>query len=57
MPPHHDEQNEKPDDVGERNVPPWRSQFPTDFASGYMFARATPADEPNQIIEPPKPTA
>ena len=36
---------------------PWRSHSPTDFASGYMFDSATPADEPNQIIEPPKPTA
>ena len=36
---------------------PWRSQSPTDLASGYMFVKATPADEPNQIIEPPKPTA
>src|SRR5437870_13172910 len=25
--------------------------------SGYMFDSATPADEPNQIIDPPKPTA
>jgi hypothetical protein len=30
---------------------------PADLASGYMLASATPADEPNQIIEPPKPTA
>jgi hypothetical protein len=36
---------------------PWRSQSPTDFASGYMFASATPAEEPNQVIEPPNPTA
>src|SRR5262249_32680364 len=36
---------------------PWRSQRPTDFASGYMFASATPAEEPNQIMDPPKPTA
>ena len=36
---------------------PWVTHRPTDFASGYMFASATPADEPNQIIEPPKPTA
>jgi len=35
---------------------PFRSQFPTDFASGYMLDSATPADDPNQIIEPPKPT-
>ena len=35
---------------------PWRNQRPTDFASAYMFEIATPADEPNQIIDPPKPT-
>ena len=29
---------------------PKRSQRPTDLASGYMFERATPADDPNQII-------
>jgi hypothetical protein len=28
-----------------------------DFASGYMFDIATPADDPNQMIEPPNPTA
>ena len=36
---------------------PCLSHRPTDFASGYMFASATPALEPNQIIEPPNPTA
>src|SRR6516162_8271053 len=36
---------------------PCRSQRPTDLASGYILEIATPADEPNQIIEPPKPTA
>jgi len=36
---------------------PWRTQATTDFASGYWLESATPADEPNQIIEPPKPTA
>src|SRR3954454_6810241 len=36
---------------------PCRSHRPTDLASGYMLEIATPADEPNQIIEPPKPTA
>src|SRR5262249_32995660 len=36
---------------------PCSSQRPADFASGNMLASATPADEPNQIIEPPKPTA
>ena len=29
----------------------------TERASGNWLASATPADEPNQIIEPPKPTA
>ena len=36
---------------------PWRSHWPAERASGYIVAIATPADEPNQIIEPPKPTA
>ncbi len=36
---------------------PSRSHRPTERASGYMLESATPADEPNQIIEPPKPTA
>ena len=36
---------------------PFLTHSPTDFASGYMFDSATPAEEPNQIIEPPKPTA
>ena len=35
---------------------PSRTHRPTDFASGNMFDNATPALEPNQIIEPPKPT-
>src|SRR5215204_5311122 len=35
---------------------PSRSQRTTDFASGYMLEIATPADDPNQTIEPPKPT-
>ena len=35
---------------------PFFSQFPTDFASGKRLETATPADDPNQIIEPPKPT-
>ena len=29
----------------------------TDLASRYRFERATPAEEPNHTIEPPKPTA
>ena len=40
-----------------RSASPGVTQRPTDFASGYMFDSATPAEEPNQIIEPPKPTA
>ena len=36
---------------------PWRSHSPTDRASGYMLTNATPADEPNHNIDPPKPTA
>ena len=36
---------------------PCRSHWPTDLASGNRLDTATPADEPNQIIEPPKPTA
>jgi hypothetical protein len=35
---------------------PWRSQRPTDLASGYILAKATPAEEPNQTIDPPNPT-
>jgi hypothetical protein len=37
-------------------IQPWRSQRPTDLASGNMFEIATPAEEPNQIMDPPKPT-
>src|SRR6185437_8193929 len=36
---------------------PLRSQPNTFFASGYWFVSATPAEDPNQIIDPPKPTA
>src|SRR5262249_61986524 len=36
---------------------PCLSHRPTDLASGYMLASATPAEDPNQIIEPPNPTA
>ena len=38
-------------------MPARRSQRPTERASGNAFVIATPADEPNQIIEPPNPTA
>jgi hypothetical protein len=36
---------------------PWRSHKATDLPSGNRLVSATPADDPNQIIEPPKPTA
>jgi len=36
---------------------PCFSHRPTDLPCGYMLQSATPALEPNQIIEPPKPTA
>src|SRR5450759_3322048 len=36
---------------------PPRTQAIASLPSGNMFDNATPADEPNQIIEPPKPTA
>src|SRR5436853_6684069 len=36
---------------------PCRTHWATDFASGKLFESATPAEDPNQIIEPPKPTA
>ena len=29
---------------------------PTDLASGNILHNATPEEEPNQIIDPPKPT-
>ncbi len=35
---------------------PWRTQVPTERTSGRASETATPADEPNQIIEPPNPT-
>src|SRR5947207_5060437 len=38
------------------NHPP-RIHATTERASGKMLEMATPADDPNQIIEPPKPTA
>src|SRR5688572_8014440 len=36
---------------------PWRTHWLTFLASVKMFDTATPALEPNQIIEPPNPTA
>src|ERR1700730_2485577 len=35
---------------------PPRTHAIASLPSGNMFDNATPADEPNQIIEPPKPT-
>lgn len=29
---------------------PWRNHCPTDLSSGYMFASATPDDDPNEIM-------
>jgi hypothetical protein len=52
------EHDQEAEHVAHRHVPAVpRSQWPTERASGYMLDSATPADEPNQIIEPPKPTA
>ena len=47
----------KPTTYATATCQPERSQGPTARASGKRFVIATPADEPNQIIEPPKPTA
>src|ERR1700743_2896254 len=47
----------KPATYAAATCQPWRNQRTTDFVSGYMPEMATPAEEPNQIIEPPKPTA
>src|SRR6185312_9021688 len=49
--------NAKPTTYAIATCQPPRSHANTDFASGKRFVSATPADEPNQIIEPPKPTA
>ena len=57
MPADHREQDEEADHVGHRHVPAVPQPQPDVFASGKALASATPADEPNQIIEPPKPTA
>ena len=48
---------EEPDDIGKATGHPSFSQRAADLASGISPATATPADDPNQIIEPPKPTA
>ena len=51
------EHHEESDDIGQGHVPAVAHPLADAFASGYMLDSATPADEPNQIIEPPKPTA
>ena len=51
------EHEEEPDDIGNGHVPSLAQPTAHDRASGISPATATPADDPNQIIEPPKPTA
>ena len=36
---------------------PWYTQAATDFACGNRLVIATPAEDPNQVNEPPNPTA
>jgi hypothetical protein len=43
----------EPDDVCHDDEPACCSHWPTDFASGNRLETATPAEEPNQIIDPP----
>jgi len=47
----------KPTRYATATCQPLVSHAPTERACGNIEASATPADEPNQIIEPPKPTA
>src|SRR5438309_4456867 len=47
----------KPITYARATCQPCLSQSPTERPCGYMLQSATPAEEPNQIIEPPKPTA
>ena len=56
MPAEHRKHHEEANNVGDRNRPAVIHSL-TDLPSGYILVSATPADEPNQIIEPPKPTA
>ena len=51
------EHDKKADHIRDRDMPAVPQPRPTDLASAYMLASATPAEDPNQIIEPPKPTA
>ena len=57
MPAENEQHHEESRHMGNRHVRAVAEQSPTDLPSGYMLARATPAEEPNQIIDPPKPTA
>ncbi len=58
LPAESEEEDQEPDHVSERDVPAaTRSHAPTDRASGNSVVIATPADDPNQIMEPPNPTA
>jgi hypothetical protein len=56
MPFPHNEHNEEAKYVRYRNIPPVTQPSHNDFASGYILDSATPEDDPNQIMEPPKPT-
>ena len=57
MPTYYDHECGKPDNVSEGHVPTMPQPESDRFRSGYEFESATPADEPNQIIDPPNPTA
>jgi hypothetical protein len=57
MPTEHRQHDEKPNTISHGDLPACRIQRLADFASGNILASATPAEQPNQIIEPPKPTA
>ena len=48
---------EEPRDIGNATGHPSLSQRTVELASGMSPATATPADDPNQIMEPPNPTA
>jgi len=49
-------QHGKPGHIGQRNMPAMSQPVPDRFRLRYILDSATPALEPNQIIEPPKPT-
>ena len=48
---------EEPCNIGNGHGPSLLQPAAADLASGIRPATATPADDPNQIMEPPKPTA